>query len=195
MCCLPKEEPAPTFQDVKKHVDATWQVKESGSLPVQDCYVNPDWQEAGIARIVVLRREENGRFIAGVYLVDTWCLGMKNAFCNADLPVERIEGDLLRRCYFDRPPAIIGLNTAKEIIFGAIAYAGELGFVPHPDFELASRVLGAEPWEPNHQYRFGGPNGKPLYVAGPDDDADAIIRRLREKLGPSGFEFIAPLSL
>jgi tetratricopeptide (TPR) repeat protein len=193
-CCLPKDEPPPTFQDVKENADKTWRVKESGGLPVQDCYVNSDWQESGKARIVVLRREEAGRLIAGVYLVDTWCLGVKNAFASADLMVERIEADILRRCYFDRSPVSIGLNAAREIVFGSIAYAENLGFAPHPDFKLASRVLGDDPWEPAHGYRFGGSNGKPLYVAGPDDDADAIIGKLKAKLGPDGFEFIAPLS-
>jgi len=194
-CCLPKDEPPPTFQDAKEYVDKTWRVKDSGGLPVQDCYVNPDWQESGKARIVVLRREEDGRLMAGVYLVDTWCLGVKDAFASADLTAERVEADLLRRCYFDRPPVSIGLNTAKEIIFGAIAYAENLGFAPHPDFKLASRVLGTDPWEPVHGYRFGGPDGKPFYVAGPDDDAGAIIRQLKAKLGPDGFQFIAPLSV
>jgi hypothetical protein len=90
---------------------------------------------------------------------------------------------------------IIGVNTAKEIILGAVDYARKLDFAPHLDFGLASLLLGTDPWEPAHGYRFGGPNGKPFYVAGPDDDAAAVVSHLTEKLGPNGFDFIAPLSL
>jgi len=45
-CCLLKDEPSPTFQDAKEYVDKTWRVKDSGGLPVQECFVNPDWQES-----------------------------------------------------------------------------------------------------------------------------------------------------
>jgi hypothetical protein len=193
-CCLPKEEPSPTFRDVKEYVDKTQLVKESGRLPAGACYVNSDWQEVGNARIVVLRHREDGRFIAGAYFVDVWCLGVKDAFCNPGITSKQVQSDYIRRLYFDRPPTIIGVNTAKEIILGAVDYAKKLGIPPHPDFDLASSVLGTDPWEPAHGYRFGGPNGKPFYVAGPDDDADAIVSHLTAKLGPNGFEFIAPLS-
>ena len=34
---------------------------------------------------------------------------------------------------------------------------------------------------------------KPFYIAGPHDDQEAIMQKLREKLGEGGFEFMLPL--
>ncbi|MBI4490836.1 MAG: hypothetical protein HY694_17265, partial [Deltaproteobacteria bacterium] len=81
---------------------------------------------------------------------------------------------------------------AKEIIYGAVDYARSLGFEPHPDFELSRDVLGTEEFGRTRSLQFGGPEGKPLYIAGPDDDAAAVLQKLRERLGENGFHFIMP---
>lgn len=38
-----------------------------------------------------------------------------------------------------------------------------------------------------------GKDGKPLYIAGPDDDAQKIIGKLTKKLGKENFGFISQL--
>ena len=86
----------------------------------------------------------------------------------------------------------MGINYAKEIIYGAVDYARSLGFEPHPDFELSRHVLGTEEFSRTRSLQFGGPEGKPLYIAGPDDDSPSVLRKLRERLGENGFDFIMP---
>ena len=44
-----------------------------------------------------------------------------------------------------------------------------IAFDPHPDFELSRHVLGSEEIGRTRNLTFGGPEGKPLYIAGPDD--------------------------
>jgi hypothetical protein len=73
-----------------------------------------------------------------------------------------------------------------------VEYAKNLGFEPHSDFELSRRVLGNEEFSRTRSLTFGGPNGKPLYIAGPDDDAASVLRKLRQRLGDDGFEYITP---
>src|SRR5262249_42425399 len=116
------------------------------------------------------------------FLVDTFCLGVKNAFCNEGLGRRQIEDQLIPGCYQNGEPTRVGINYVKEIIYGAVDYARSLGFEPHPDFELSRHVLGSEEIGWTRNLTFGGPEGKPLYVAGPDDDAVTILQKLRQRL-------------
>jgi len=167
-------------------------IQHADDYPVEACYLNADWKEQGLARIVVTRSQENGKIMVGAFLVDTFCLGVKNAFCNEGLGRRQIENQLLRGYYQNEEPTRVGINYVKEIIYGAVDYARGLGFDPHPDFELSRHVLGSEEIDRTRNLKFGGPEGKPLYVAGPDDDAATILQKLRKRLGKDGFHFIAP---
>lgn len=182
-----KRNESPSILD---HKTAREIIKSSMDYPVDRCLINTDWKKTGLARIIVIRRHENERFIIGVYLVDIFCLGLKNAFCNAGLNEKTIKETLIPRCFMGDSFEEIDLGYVKEIIFGAIAYAQELGFDPHPDSKLARKVLGVAEIANQHGIRFGGPDGKPLFIAGPDDDARAIMRKLADRLGKDGFQFI-----
>jgi SEC-C motif len=188
-CCLPKER--------EQNGDSLWgyagkihRIQHADDYPVEACYLNADWKQQGLARIVVTRSQENGKIMVAAFLVDTFCLGVKNAFCNEGLGRRQIEAQLLPGYYQNEEPTRVGINYVKEIIYGAVDYARDLGFDPHPDFELSRHVLGAEEINRTRSLKFGGPEGKPLYVAGPDDDAAAILQKLRNGLGKNGFNFI-----
>jgi len=191
-CCLPKERHQPPGDSVWSHAGKVHRIQHADDFPVEACYLNADWKEQGLARIVVTRSQENGKAMLGVFLVDIFCLGVKNAFCNEGLTRRQIEDELLPRYYQNEEPTRVGINYAKEIIYGAVDYAKSLGFEPHPDFELSRHVLGSEEFSRTRSLKFGGPEGKPLYIAGPDDDAATVLRKLRKRLGENGFNFITP---
>jgi hypothetical protein len=191
-CCLPKERDQQTGDSPWSHAGKMHRIQHADDYPVEACYLNADWKEQGLARIVVTRSQENGKIMVGAFLVDTFCLGVKNAFCNEGLGRRQIENQLLRGYYQNEEPTRVGINYVKEIIYGAVDYARGLGFDPHPDFELSRHVLGSEEIDRTRNLKFGGPEGKPLYVAGPDDDAATILQKLRKRLGKDGFHFIAP---
>jgi hypothetical protein len=165
-------------------------IQHADDYPVDACYVNANWKEQGTARILVTRSQDDGKVMLGAFLVDLFCLGVKNAFCNEGLTRKQIDHEFLGRYYQGADPTRIGINYAKEIIYGAVEYAKNLGFEPHPDFELSRRVLGNEEFTLARGLKFGGPKGKPLYIAGPDDDAASVLRKLRQRLGDDGFEYI-----
>ena len=191
-CCLPKERDQAPRGSLWSYAGQIQRIQHADDYPVEACYLNTDWKERGLARIVVTRRQQNGRAMVGVFLVNIFCLGLKNAFCIEGLTTRQIEDEILPRCYQDEEPTRIGINYAKEIVYGAVDYARSLGFEPHADFELSRHVLGTEELSRTRGLQFGGPRGKPLYIAGPDDDAPAVLKKLREKLGEDGFEFITP---
>lgn len=194
-CCLAKdtESSRSTWRSAWSYAERSHLIKSSQDYPTERCLINSDWEEGGLARIVVTRRQDNGKYILGVYLVDTYCLGVKNAFCNAELTMNEINEKCISRCFGGGQPDDISLEKARAIVFGGVEYARGLGFEPHPDFKLASYVLGIEEGEGDYDIRFGGPEGKPLYIAGPDDNHEAVIQKLSSRLGEGGFHYMLPV--
>lgn len=186
-CCLSKEE-AEAQRGTWSYAARKALIESSADYPVDQCLINPNWQAMGQARIVVTRRHEEGFCIIGVYLVDTFCLGVKSAFCNAGIPADEIK-DILSGYYLECTPQPISLDYAKAVIFGAVKYAKDLGFDPDPDFKLASCVLAGKEIEGHYHIPFGGPDGKPRYIQGPDDDVQAIMHQLSQSVGDGAFNY------
>ena len=89
--------------------------------------------EAGIGHVIVARFKSGGeRVEAGLFLVDVFCLGVKNAFyemCDKADYMERVRG------YYDREFEMLPVEPecARKLVEGSIQYAHNLGFAPHPD--------------------------------------------------------------
>ncbi|MGH9018941.1 MAG: hypothetical protein ACRDY1_14415, partial [Acidimicrobiales bacterium] len=121
-------------------------------------------------------------------LVDTHCLGVKNAIEPRIMRRDRLI-DFTRRVYgYDsRPPLDVPLDLAQHLVFGAIEFAHALGFEPHSDFAGCVGHLGD--WSGPSAIRFGR-HGKPMYVAGPYDDADRVMKTLQRSVGQDNFGFM-----
>lgn len=157
------------------------------------CYLNTDWEETGLARVAIARWNSKRGITATGFLVDIKCLGVKDVMEGVFRSPKDVEADFVPMLYFDCQPKSISFQEAREIVCGAICYARDLGFEPHPDFSTAGQFLEIEGYAPDGSVRFGGPGGKPLYIAGPFDPADEIIRTLEARVGKDGFEFVYPL--
>jgi hypothetical protein len=144
---------------------------------------------AGIALVLVARANRHDRVIACGYLVDTFCLGVKNTIGPQRLHRRDLPGFV--RSYFGAfpaPPLRAPLELAQHVVHGAVAFAAALGFEPHPDFRRVRAHLGelSEPCAITF-----GQRGRPLYVAGPHDDPVAVMRRLRASIGSGEFTVAA----
>jgi hypothetical protein len=85
------------------------------------------------------------------------------------------------------------LNLVAKIIREAIAYADSLGFKPHRDYRQAAPILGdADPDACEIEIPLGK-DGKPLYISGPYDNVQGIMRRLERAVGPDGFSYVVGL--
>lgn len=157
-----------------------------------EAYIAKDWQQNGLAQVLVVRTRTEDSTDIGVFLVDVWCLGVKDVFCDFDLPIgstaEAIEERLPEAMREPIHPA-----CAKKLIDGAIAYAERLGFAPHRDFRKARKVLsGLDASLCPNEFTFGR-DGKPCFVQGPDDSderVDRILAMLTARCGEEGFEFV-----
>lgn len=143
----------------------------------------------GLVGVLVAREGRRaGEVSACGFLVDTYCLGVKDALGphrveRRELPafVDRFFGP------FAGEPVEAPTDLARHLVWGAVAYAGDLGFEPHPDFHAAADHLGA--LEEPSAISFGR-DGKPFYVEGPEDDTDRILATLERRLGYDNFHFL-----
>lgn len=170
-------------------------IKNARVLPVHECLISPQWKEEGMATILISRKQTDGKLAFGTFMVDTFCLGLKNTFCNANITLDEYENTFKEKIYRLTSYIECDIDLAHQIIYGAIDFARELGFEPQKDFKL-SRYILEEPSEKHSSAHLEfGKDGKPFYIAGPDDNAEHIIRKLSMKIGDGNFNFTAPMGM
>ena len=93
---------------------------------------------AGVALVLVARGARHDRVSVAGYLLDTFCLGVKNALGPEDMRGRDLP-DFVRMYFTAFPAAALAapIELARHLVFGCSAFAGALflGFSPHPDFE------------------------------------------------------------
>lgn len=164
----------------------------AATYPVHECLVSKQLFDVGLGSVLVSRKLQSGMIAMSLFLVDVYCLGVKDAMFSVMDPEE----------YGLRLGKLAGTQTlepaepscVRKLVEGAIAYAQDLGFAPHRDYEAAGRIFGEiDPAACLENYEFGK-DGKPFYVSGPLDSpakSKRIIDTLTERLGPEGFHFMA----
>ena len=159
-------------------------------FPLHECLINPHWREAGHARVLVSRQKPSGRIAFGAFLVDLYCLGVKEVIADDDTPMSKYES-LKPMVYMDGDPVPCDPHLGHTVIYGAVNYARQLGFEPHEDFEEGRGVLVPEQGiDVDLSVKFGK-DGKPFYVQGPEDDVDHVLATLKKSVGEGNFGFIS----
>lgn len=145
-------------------------------------------EASGMAQIILARTEKN-RYLVSSFLVDYFCLGVKDAlFKKCDrAKYEMLLSGTARS--FGETLEEVSLEQAQAIVFGAVDYAASLGFKPHADFEEAKLSLG--PRLENLQKIEFGRSGKPFYISGPYDNSLKIVQTLRDSVGEGNFDYMA----
>ncbi|RKY10625.1 MAG: hypothetical protein DRP56_00500 [Planctomycetota bacterium] len=160
------------------------------TFPFYECLINPSWKEEGLVTILISRRQPDNHLAFGVFLVDTYCLGLKNTFCNADLALSSYKRDLLDKAYPEEKPIECPIPLAHHIICGGIAFAEQFGFKPNKDFKQSRYILDDKAnVEPCEGIEFGK-DGKPFFISGPDDNVEHIMRQLASKAGDGNFDYV-----
>ena len=96
------------------------------TVPIGTCYVTEEIPHSGIIYVVVTRRHTGGRVSAALFMVDVYCLGVKESFYRLWLEDDELEEQLelptdlieFRECSYEE---------AHNRIYGAIAFAEEAG--------------------------------------------------------------------
>ncbi|MBX3748756.1 MAG: UPF0149 family protein [Opitutaceae bacterium] len=157
-----------------------------------DAYVDKQWQETGIALVLIARIRDDGSADFGGFLVDLLCLGVKDAFGDFGVMSADVNGFVQERLpeeFRER----IHPACAKKMIEGAVAYAKTHGFAPHRDYRKARKLLtGIDASQCPTDFTFGE-DGKPCYVRSSDDDdirVERVLAMLEARYGPDGYSFV-----
>ena len=175
----------------KTSTDPTIRLQNAEKWPVVRSLIAGEIWKTGIGNVVLARQESEGKLVYSVFLVDVYCLGVKNAFWHAGSPGDFKE--LIGRIEETQPLRTISPECLVKVVRGAVEYAQSFGFRPHPDFRHAAMLLeGIDPAACTQEFTYGL-KGKPFYIQGPHETAEqarAIVDRTpacrRGIRGPGG---------
>ena len=158
------------------------------NLPIGKCYINPGWQEDGLAHIIVTRNRAGGNLVYASFLVDTFCLGIKDADYAIDFTPEELEKMLTHfRSYHELEE--IEYDKIHNIIYGALEFAEEGGINPVKQFGIASYILEEDTDDiPLIEYEYGK-DGKHFLIIGEDGKERRYLDTLMAHLGDN-FSFV-----
>jgi hypothetical protein len=167
----------------------------AANYPVLQSWVTmPLWKE-GMGSVSLSRQLPNGQVAFAVFLVDRYCLGVKDAFADVSSR-QQYEDRIVRKTRAQFSVQELSPAAARKLVESAVEYAKGLGFPPHPDYQRAKLIFGGiDPTECKEEFEFGK-DGKPLFIAGPHDGpqrCQQILKTLERTCGPGNFDFVLPM--
>ena len=135
-------------------------IRERGrSIPIEVCYLDRrSLTTCGEGHAVIVRKHTGGKRTVGCYLIDAWCLGVRDAFYVARLEEDEYR-DFMDRLKSSVPGSMdeVPYEELHNWVFGALEFAAEAGVSPHKDFAVARYLLEDDEDEsiPIIEYPFG----------------------------------------
>lgn len=144
----------------------------------------------GIGWVALARTLPLGEVAASFFLIDAYCLGIKDAFF-AVTPKVKFESQMASLGHNDR---LIDIepSVARKLLHDAADFAGSYGLPPSEGFAEAEAIFGDIEMA-DQTFEFGK-DGKPFFISGPNDSPTRIRRildALEKYAGPDGVDFIA----
>ncbi|GAB1453949.1 hypothetical protein MASR2M47_40050 [Draconibacterium sp.] len=172
--------------------------KKARTLPIHECWINSDWEESGVANIVIARMHTNGNITFCLYLVDLYCLGVKDSFFQFNI-IHAEYKNFLEKLEDKMDMELTEYVLVHNIILSGVEYAEEFGFKPYKDFTSVTQFMLEEDTDDIELIEIEcGKDGKPLYIQGPYENtatANKIIKQLEHIAGKDNFHFIQELDL
>ncbi|HEY3393567.1 MAG TPA: hypothetical protein VGK58_12725 [Lacipirellulaceae bacterium] len=162
-------------------------LKEADRWPIFAALVPGNLWTEGIGNLIIARSMPDGQLACGVFLLDAYCLGIKEALWKILSPGEFKE---LRKQFEehgrleDTPPEYFA-----KLVYRAVDYAQSLGFPPHRDFRHAARLLdGIDVERCPDEFEFGK-DGRPFYVQGPSESMEKV-RAIATRVAAVGGDYL-----
>lgn len=162
--------------------------------PVHECLVGEELFERGLGTVILSRLMPHGGIATSLFLLDVFCLGVKNAHFIVephDAYDWRVEHVAAHETLIPITP-----EYARKLVEEAEAYARDLGFAPHPDYQLARQIFADIDAAACPTHFTFGKDGEPFYVMGPHDTPQRvqhILDTLTRRYGPQGFHYLMPV--
>jgi len=167
--------------------------RRAAAMPIRVCALHGQLVDGavdgGIASVVLARGRTPDYATAAIFLVDTFCLGVK------DVIVQEFEADqlafLIESMAEVSPVTELEPSYARKLLREAAAWGASIGFKPHRDFVAAEQLFGDVRAEACEAVFTFGKDGKPFYMPGPTETRAQVRQRLAHLLarfGPDGFD-------
>jgi SEC-C motif len=161
----------------------------SSKFPIYECKVIENWEETGISPVYVVRELANGAYVFVSYLVDFWCLGIKDVIIKIGIT----ESELMHLFKNNYSLITIPYQDARSLVLGAIDFARTLDIPPHSSWNgVASSFIEAnQPYEQKFSF---GKDGSPLYFSGPYDHENYNVEEIMTRVKNANGHFIINVS-
>lgn len=155
--------------------------QKARTLKIKGCYMSDEDESTGLVFVVVAREHTGGNITFGAYLVDKFCLGVKETCYYMRVDPYEFEGYL--NGAGRKGLKEVGYDEAHNLIYGAVEFAWEAGIEPHKDFALTQYILEEDNDDvPLIEYDYGK-DGKHSLVAKSMLEASKYLPLLRKNLG------------
>ena len=165
--------------------------------PILHCCCAETLRELGIGNVLVSRQLSGGKVAFVMFLVDIYCLGVKDVFFNV-LPRAVYEPKIYEHLLEQGPLKRLRPECARKLIEDAVEYAHALELPPHPDYRVGKLIFGDISAEACGEQFVFGREGKPFFCAGPHDHAARcaeVLQTLQRVCGPNGYHYLLPAGL
>jgi hypothetical protein len=125
-----------------KNVTALQKVALGGGT--LECLANPpDYREEGIVSIIVLAKTPGGRCAVAGFLVDLWCVGLKDAWGKSETPPEHLAD--LRDGARGKGAARMPVDEARRLVAAGVRFSRQNGFRLPEHWQKWVSVFGEMP--------------------------------------------------
>jgi hypothetical protein len=169
-------------------------IRRAAGTPIQQCLLQEGLFETGMGILVLTRGVSTIHVAMGCFLLDVYCLGIKDVMFRTLNPSEFQY--FIATMKATSPLVNINPSDARKLLRDLALWAKSIGFSPHRDFAAVEPLFGDVRSDASTATFKFGHDGKPLYVAGPAESPAQIrlrLKRLRERLKDDGFHYIVPV--
>ena len=165
------------------------------TLPLFECWINPDWEEANQATCIVSRKHSNGNITYCFYLVDLLCLGVILTYYKFNEPYFQYK-EFLDQIEEDISIELVDYAVVHNVIHAGIEYAEEFEFKPHKDFTSITQYFLEEENDDIEimEIECGDDDGQPVYMYSSlttsSQEKDRIIAQLKRTAGPDNYSLV-----
>src|SRR5260221_9409185 len=115
-------------------------IRRMAGAPIHSCLISETLAELGKGYLVLARKAADGRMAVTVFLLDVYCVGVKDIILRVAeaSEIERFM-EALREA---QPMVAIEPTRARKLLRNLVAWSRSIGLAPHSDYAAAEPLFG-----------------------------------------------------
>ncbi|CAN5612174.1 hypothetical protein BH10PSE6_BH10PSE6_45620 [soil metagenome] len=179
------------FALAESQMSPATRMRRMAGAPIHACLVSEGLSRIGKGYLVLARKAADGRMAMVTFLLDLYCVGVKDVILRVD---EASEAERFMEALGEAETMVaIEPTRARKLLRDLVAWSRSIGLAPHPDYATAEPLFGDVSADSSDEsFRFGK-DGKPFLISGPTDTPARIRKRieaLRRTVGDGGFDYM-----